>query len=426
MCYNVHQMIKNTNLANQIKKQLPAELVDFIRLAGEVAIRRGHKLYLAGGVVRDLLLGRTNLDLDMVAEGDAIELADELARLKNGKVIAHSRFHTAKIRWEKWSVDIATARAEGYEQPGSLPEVQPCDIQNDLIRRDFTINAMAIYLDPPSYGEVIDLFRGHEDLERGKIRVLHDYSFKDDPTRIWRAIRYEQRLGFRIEPHTLDLLKRYSSFLDTVSGDRIRHELELCLEEEQPEKILLRADELGILARICPRLSADDWLAKKISRARGMMQPYCPPEELYLGFLVYRLSKNDLEDLIAYLKFSRTVAQDLRDTLSLKKELPSLAKPVLAPSRIYHCLHNYSKNAILTNLVINDLPLIRQRIEFYLNKLRYIHTALTGDDLLQAGIASGSRIKEILEVLREARLDGKVETREEELAMIRSEISDTL
>ncbi len=163
---------------------------------------------------------------------------------------------------------------------------------------------------------------------------------------------------------------------------------------------------------------------KKIARARGMMQPYCPPEELYLAFLIYRLPQNDLEDLISYLKFSRTVAQTLRDTLNLKNELSSLAEPELAPSRIYHCLHQYSQNAILVNLVVSDFPLIRQRIEFYLNKLRYVHTALTGDDLLRAGIASGSRIKEILELLREARLDGKAETKEQELAMIRSEISN--
>lgn len=413
-------MIKTSNLASQVKKQLPAELVSFLQLAGEVASRLEKKVYLVGGVVRDLLLERSNLDLDLVAEGDAIKLAEELARLKKGKVIAYSRFNTAKIRWGKWSVDIATARTESYEKPGALPTVQ-CggSIENDLSRRDFTINAMAVCLDPLHYGELIDLYRGLEDLDRGKIRVLHDYSFRDDATRIWRAARYEQRLNFRIESHTLDLLKRDMAYLDAISGNRIRHELELCLEEELPEKALLRANELSILARIGPGIKADEWLAKKFARARGMMQPYCPPEDLYLSFLIYRMSLDNLEDLISYLKFSNSIAQTLRDTQNLKNELPSLAKPGQVPSRIYHYLHRYSQNAILANLVISDHPVIRQRIESYLNHLRYVHTSLTGDDLLQAGIAPGPRMKEVMELLREARLDGKVMTKEEELGMVK-------
>ena len=413
-------MIKTTNLANKIKQQLPAELVDFLQLAGKAAAGLDEKVYLVGGVVRDLLLGRTNLDLDLVAEQDAIKLADEIAKVKGGKVIAHSRFNTAKIRWSKWSVDIATARSESYAKPGVLPAVQ-CggSIENDLMRRDFTINAMAVYLEPQNYGEVIDLYRGREDLERGKIRVLHDYSFRDDATRIWRAVRYEQRLDFRIESHTLELLKRDIAYLDTISGDRIRHELELCLEEEIPEKALLRANALGVLARICPGLEMDELIGKKFARARGMMQPYCPPAELYLAFLVYRLSQDDLEDLISYLKFSNTVAQTLRDTLNLENQLSSLASPEPIPSRVYNALHPYSPNAVLANLIISDHQLIRQRIEQYLNQLRYVRVALTGNDLLQEGVAPGPQIKEVMELLRTARLDGKVSTKDEELRMVK-------
>ncbi len=413
-------MVKTINLADRIKKQLPGELVGFMQMAGGVAVRLEQKLYLVGGVVRDLLLKRTNLDLDLVVEGDAIKLADELAKLKNGQVIAHIRFNTAKIRWGKWSVDIAAARAEGYEKPGALPDVQSCDIQSDLVRRDFSLNAMAIYLDPLRYGELIDLFNGREDLEQSFIRILHDNSFIDDATRIWRAVRYEQRLDFRIEPHTLDLLKRDIAYLGTLSGDRVRHELELCLEEEQPEKVLLRAGELGVLAGICPRLEADKWLAKKIIKARGILQPYCPPEELNLAFLVYRVTSHDLADLLTYLKFPRTISRTLHDTLNLKEELAVLAEPELAPSRIYHCLHRYSQTAILANLLANEVPLIRQRLEFFLNTLRHVLPALTGDDLINLGIPSGPRLKEILELLREARLDGKVGTREEEIEWVKT------
>lgn len=399
---------------------MPAELVDFMQLAGQVSERLELDLYLVGGVVRDLLLERTNLDLDLVVECDAIKLAEELARLKKGRVIAHSRFNTAKVRWEKWSVDFATARGETYEKPGALPVVHPCDIHTDLIRRDFTINAMAVCLAPARYGDLIDLYQGREDLERMYIRILHESSFKDDATRIWRAVRYEQRLGFQIEPHSLDRLKQDLIYLDTISGDRIRHELELCLEEEKPERAILRSQELDLLSRIHPALKASEGLARLITRARGRLQPYTPPRELYLSFLVYRLRPQNLEQVIAYLKFPRSVAQTLRDTIALRDELPLLAEPGIALSRVFHCLHQYSRIAILANLLAEGSPIIQQRIESYLSNLRHIQPSLTGEDLMRMGIASGPRIKEVLSILREARLDGKVRSREEEIEFVKN------
>jgi len=412
-------MIQTDNLANLINKQLPLELVQFMHLAGEVAARQKQRLFLVGGVVRDLLLKRENLDLDLVAEKDAVSLAEEMARLKGGKVIAHSRFNTTKVRWDKWSVDIATARAESYEARGALPSVQcQCSIQDDLIRRDFTINAMAVHLDPQHYGELIDLYHSRKDLKHEYIRILHDNSFKDDATRIWRAVRYEQRLNFSIERHTLEILRRDIGYLDTISGDRIRHELELCLEEDKPEKPLLRANQLKVLCRINSNLEADEWLARKISRARSILQPYYPPKELMLAFLFYRLSHDDLEQIINYLKFPHTVSQDLVDTLELKNELQSLTKPELAPSQIYRCLHSYSQTAILANLMVTDNQLVRQRIDLYVNKLRNVQPALTGNDLLEMGIGPGRQIKEVLEHLRDARLDGRASTREEEQEIV--------
>jgi tRNA nucleotidyltransferase (CCA-adding enzyme) len=411
-------MIKTANLSGSIIERLPAELVDFLRLAGKTASRLELKLYLVGGVVRDLLLERPNLDLDLVAEGDAIKLAEELAGLKNGQVIAHSRFNTAKIRWDKWSVDIAAARSEGYEKPGALPEVKPSNIQSDLIRRDFSINAMAVYLDPARFGELIDIYRGREDLEQKIIRVLHKNSFQDDATRLWRAVRYEQRLDFHIEPFTLKLMEQDLDYLETVSGDRIRHELELCMEEEQPEKALLRAGELGLLNKIHPALKADRWLVKKVAKARGRLQPYNPPDEIIMAFLVYRFSLDDLAGLAAYLKLPRYLARSLEDTLRLKEELPLLEQPEITSGWIYHCLHQYSHTAIVANLLASDAAVVHKRIELYMNKLRHIQPALNGDDLLKAGFAAGPQIKEALELLHEARLDGRVGTREEELELV--------
>jgi tRNA nucleotidyltransferase (CCA-adding enzyme) len=411
-------MINTNDISQLITGHLPAELTDFLHLAGKTAAGLQQKLYLVGGVVRDLLLERPNLDLDLVAEGDAITLARELARLKNGKVIAHSRFNTAKIRWERWSVDIATARSEGYTKPGALPEVKPSDIRSDLIRRDFSINAMAAYLDPARFGELIDLYHGRQDLQQKTIRVLHDKSFQDDATRLWRAVRYEQRLDFHIELTTLELMACGLDYLNTINGDRIRHELELCLEEERPEKVLLRADELGILRKMRPALHADRWLVRKIARARGMLQPYSPPEDIYLAFLVYHLNRAELTELISYLKLPRTSARSLEETLELKEALPALAEEHVTSGRIYHLLHPYSQTAILANLLSTESAVVRQHIELYLNNLRHIQPALTGEDLLESGLAPGRRIKETLEMLQEARLDGKVGTRQEELELV--------
>jgi tRNA nucleotidyltransferase (CCA-adding enzyme) len=401
-------MIKNMNLSEQIKKQFPLELVDFLQTAGSISGRLGCRTYLVGGAVRDLLLARVNLDLDLVVEGDALKMAEELANIKNGKVIAHSRFNTAKIKWEKWTVDIASARAEGYQKPGALPSIQPSDLKSDLIRRDFSINAMAIYLDPHKFGELIDLYQGCLDLEKKLIRVLHDNSFKDDATRIWRAVRYEQRLDFKIEPHSLGLIE--IDFLDTISGDRIRHELELCLEEPRSEKVLFRASNLGLLAKISPSLVVDERLVKILIKARGIVQPYSPTEELYLSFLIQPLTLEELNKLITYLKFNRSITQTLIDSLNLKNELKMLGEADIPPSWIYRYLSPYSLTAILANLISCDDHIVQQRLELYLNKLRHIQTLLSGEDLVESGIPSGPHIKEILALLLEARLDGKITT----------------
>lgn len=407
------------NLGDRIKRQLPVELVDFLHLAGEVAGHLNQQLYLVGGVVRDLLLERKNLDLDLVAEGDAIKLAEELAKLKKGKVIAHSRFNTAKIRWDKWSVDVAAARNESYDKPGALPKVQSSDIQSDLVRRDFTINAMAVALDPFDYGEIIDPHGGQDDLAKKLVRVLHDSSFIDDATRIWRAVRYEQRLDFSIEPHTLELLKRDISYLDSIGGNRMRHELELCLEEERPEKALSRANELGILKKIHPSFRANGWAGRKIAHARNVLQPYCPPQELYLALLFYHLTTPELEHIIAYLNFPRSVSQTLQDTLKLKECLTVLIEPQVMPSQIYHCVHGYSQSAIVVNLMATNSPAVREHIELYLKRLHSVQPLLNGEALINLGMDSGPRLKETLEILREAKLDGRVTTLEEEISLVK-------
>jgi len=411
------------NLASKIERYLPAELADFMRSAGGVATSRGQNLYLVGGVVRDLLLGQPNLDLDLVVEGDAIELARQLAEIKQGKIVTHPQFNTAKLQWDKWSVDLATARSETYAKPGALPTVKPSSIDSDLSRRDFTINAMAIYLSPSHYGELIDIHGGRDDLEHNLVRILHEKSFIDDATRIWRGLRYEQRLSFQLEKNTLKLLKRDIPMLDTISGDRIRYELECILQEERPEKVLRRAEELSVLARLHPALKGDGWLAERFEQARRLHSPNPPPMELYLAFLAYPLTAEENEHLISRLRLPKSLAQTLWDAIDLKGKIQALADPQLSPSSIYSLLHDYSPPAIIANSLASDSPTTRQHVQLFLSKLRYVKSALTGNDLKRMGITAGPRMKEILQRLHEAKLDGKATSKEYEEELVKGWLS---
>jgi tRNA nucleotidyltransferase (CCA-adding enzyme) len=296
-------MSTQINLAEKIENSLPDELVAPVNEAIALAGNRKQPLYLVGGVVRDLLLGQINdvCDLDLIVEGDALGLAGEFAEKSGGKLTAHLMFNTAKIELADCTIDIAMARTETYAKPGALPVVTAGTLQTDLFRRDFTVNAMAVSLNQSNYGELIDLYGGLKDLKAKTIRVLHDKSFTDDATRIWRAIRYEQRLGFQIEPETLSLLKRDLPLMKTVGGYRLRHELELVLKEKEPEKMLLRVHELDVLKELHPSLKVNDRLISMFKEARHNKTA---TPDYYLGLLLYHLNAEDLQQISKYLRFS--------------------------------------------------------------------------------------------------------------------------
>jgi tRNA nucleotidyltransferase (CCA-adding enzyme) len=405
------------NLAGNIREQLPAEMVEFIRQAGDAAKKSHLRLYLVGGVVRDLLLERLNLDIDVVVEGDAIRLAQEIAAGIPAKVTTHPRFGTATLKWGKRSVDFATARAETYARPGALPTVSPGTIADDLSRRDFSINAMAVALNPKNYGELLDPFGGRLDLEKKLVRVLHEKSFVDDATRIWRAVRYEQRLDFRIEPATRLLIKRDLAMLKTISGDRLRHELDLVLKEEQPEKALVRADEQAVLTKLHPALKADAWLAGTFMAAREQHEKISP--QLYLALLGYRLTSAQAENLISFLHLPKATAQVLRDTLSIKSKMAGLAAPGQSPSAICGMLHGSELTALHAAALAAGTGTAAEHIELYINVLRHVAPTLNGDDLKKLGVAAGPKIKEVLQKLCDARLDGIVDSKKGEEELVR-------
>jgi tRNA nucleotidyltransferase (CCA-adding enzyme) len=407
------------NLSSQLEKYLPPPVLALVKIAGKEAGEMGLGLYIVGGVVRDLFLGRANFDFDLVVEGDAISLAQRLAKDSQAKLTVHSRFGTAKLNYPDFSLDLATARSETYSQPGTLPTVKPGSLKDDLIRRDFSINAMVLRLNPQRFGELIDLYHGKDDLDNRLIRILHPNSFIDDATRILRAIRYEQRLGFKLESETEKLLRRDVTMLNTISGDRIRHELELILKEDKPERALRRAEELGVLQQLHPSLKGNGWLSQKFEQARqSYKRTSLPP--LYLCLLIYNLTDKENERFISRLNFTKNSAQAMRHTLQLKAKLNKLTNPQLKPSDIYQSLHGYITTAIQANALASESPIASQHLQLHLAKLRHVKTLLSGEDLKKMGIPAGPQVGEILSALHKARLNGEIRTRRDEERLVHS------
>jgi len=440
--------------AQLMEETLSPQLVALLREVGRRAQRMGQTVYAVGGLVRDLVLGIPNLDLDLVVEGDAIALVRSLARSYGGRVRSHRRFGTAKwilegpmkkpkmgdqeMDWATlpvYSLDFVTARTEFYEHPTALPQVERSSIRQDLHRRDFTINTLAISLAPDRFGEVLDFFGGEEDLHRGVIRVLHSLSFVEDPTRMLRAARLEQRLGFQIEERTAELIENALDLLKRITGERIRHELYLILEEAEPEKALGRLDELGILQALSPGLRGDPWLrehclARRRSVEEGVWgdlarqegQPSVCGESLapcYLALLTCRLKPAEVEYFVRRLRIGRDDTRLLRELTELLPVLERLRENHLAPSQIYELLSPYSERARFLGWLVEEAWLVRQRIELYERRLQYVRPEIDGDYLRrEMGLEPSSLFRRILNRLRAARLDGEVSSLDEERALV--------
>ncbi len=263
---------QNKNIASLLKKRLPGPVLKIIRQIGKLAEKKKLSAYIVGGFVRDLLLGRDNLDLDIAIEGNALTFAGVLSAQINSKIVRHLRFGTATIVLsEGFKIDLASARKEYYVHPAALPRVCFSSIKDDLFRRDFTINTLAVRINSADFGQLLDELSGEKDILAGKIRVLHDKSFVDDPTRILRAIRFEQRYGFTIEHSTLRLMRKAiaSGVLKRLSRFRLGREFILLLKEENPLKALLRFDQLCGLKLIHPLLKLDPPTLKRLKAAKN-------------------------------------------------------------------------------------------------------------------------------------------------------------
>jgi tRNA nucleotidyltransferase (CCA-adding enzyme) len=386
------------------------------------AVAAAHDLrlpcYLVGGPVRDLLLGRMVDDIDLVFEGDAIAVAERFAARMGGQITRHTAFGTASVTVEvadrRLDVDFVTARTESYPEPAALPIVAPATIAADLRRRDFTINTLALELSGMDAFTLLDLCGGVPDLRSGIIRVLHDRSFVDDPTRIVRAARFAARLGFAVEPHTEALAIDAASegMIERTSPARILHELWLTFREPAPQAVFDILAHQRALDHIVPMISWTPELAQMMAAIRALD---VPPEEqrlLLLGMLAWALSPAGREAFVRRYGFSTAERRVIAESDALPALIATIEEQDLRPSELDRMLHGLGDTALLLGEIVAPHR-TGHTLAHYRQKLRPMRTLLNGDDLAALGIPRGPRYRALLSSLRAAQLDGHVGTRAE-------------
>ncbi|HEV8241143.1 MAG TPA: CBS domain-containing protein [Thermoanaerobaculia bacterium] len=417
---------RRQGIGGLLAERVPAPVQRRIEAIEEVSRQLGVPAYLVGGFVRDLLLGRENRDLDIVVEGDGPAFARALGAALDAHVRVHDAFLTAVVREpDGTTIDVASARSEFYRAPAVLPEVESSALRQDLYRRDFTINTMALRLGPGAPVELIDYFGGQRDLKEGVLRVLHSLSFIDDPTRVLRAVRLSLRLGFEISPETLRLIAVAvgEGIFEQLSGGRLREELELLLAD--PELALPgleRLDELGVLAAIHPALRLDAARRQSLREARSAFDWYHlealaePAVRVPLLLLMALLRGASLEQRRAVGARLQLVAAERELLERFPWRLDRAARELAAPGLLPHAAHAELAGLggeELLLLLAGDDETVRTWVRRELTELRRLRLAVRGADLVERGHAPGPAIGEALRAALDARLDGAIAAEQE-------------
>jgi len=395
--------------------------------------------YVVGGFVRDIFLRRENLDIDLVIEGDGIEFAKRVASKHSGRVRIHRAFGTAVITFPiGLKVDVASARLEYYEYPAALPKVEMSSIKLDLYRRDFTINTLAMRLNPSFFGELIDFFGARKDIKEKTIRVIHNLSFVEDPSRILRAIRFEQRFGFRIGKLTLSLIENAVKlhFLDRLDGRRLLSELVLILQEDEVILNIRRMNELHILPFIHTKITFDDSTKVLLENISEVINWYELSflEEKYERWRVYFLGlidglyRNEVLSLCTRLSMSGKEQQGIVHGMKHARGvlMRMTQQRGVSNSELHHLLSPLSTEYLLYLMAKVTKKSAKKAISIFLTQLKHTKIKTTGEDLKRLGLPPGKLYKRILDNLLDAKLDGKVSSKREEIAFIKREISHIL
>lgn len=404
-------------ILSRLRRQLNPAALNALTAIEQACIAAGARLYLVCGTLRDLILDRDPLDIDLAIEGDAASIARRVADQVGARVVLHQRFGTAKLSNRDFQFDIAGTRRETYPHPGSLPQVEPATLAEDLARRDFAINAFAMQLGPDA-GEVIDPFRGIDDLRSGLIRVLHERSFQDDATRMLRGVRYATRFGFKLQRDTEALLRRDLPYLGRISGPRLRRELALLFAEPKAVEAVSLAQRLGILEAIHPALSLRDDVARRWAEALDA-HPEAPLDETGFSIIADPRDEGTAASVTKWLHLAGRVEHALNDLVRLRSRSDKLIEASASPAVAVDLLEHLAPSAAWAFSILDGGP-AGQVCREYLGRWRHARPRLSGDDLLALGVTPGVAVGEMLKRLREAQLQGNDMTRDQEIDMVRT------
>jgi len=428
--YNLSK-VRKKSFQTQMAEQLPKAMLDLMKNLGNMASVMGYLAFAIGGFVRDLLLRYRNYDLDVVIEGDAIKFVRKFVSTYHCNAKYHRKFGTAQIITpEGIKIDVASARREYYEYPAALPVVELSTLRQDLYRRDFTINTLAIRLNPDHFGEMLDFFGGKKDIKNRTVKVIHNLSFVEDPTRIFRALRFEQRFGFSINKETAKMIKNAVK-MDIplrLSEHRIFGELQLILQEENAPAIIKRMSDFDLLKFIHPKLTLDDNMVLLMESINEVLTWF---ELLFLNetwerWRVYFLGMFDGLSDAQLLDIAERLAFMKKDTKRVLSEYAQ-AKSVLAKLQTLQTLKNSIVYTMLQPLKIEALlyimaksteKRIRKAVSHYITHLKLTEPILTGGDLKNIGLPPGKIYKQVLDDLLKARLDKKITSREDEITFV--------
>jgi tRNA nucleotidyltransferase (CCA-adding enzyme) len=405
-------MTSTNRSAAQLRDDLLCSLPDAAcdAIGRIVAHRDAGGVFAVGGAVRDLLLGAPLVDVDLVTECDAIDTVT--AAMPDVRVTTHARFRTASLTVEGVRVDVATARTETYARPGALPRVAPGRIADDLRRRDFSINAIALRLDGPA--ELLDPCDGIADLAAHRIRVLHERSFLDDATRIYRALRYAARLGFEIAPATTGLVRLGVRYLDTIGSERLRRELELVLEEPSAGDALEACASWGALGATHRALH---WDAERSSALAHPPVPALPRIALGFALLAATASADDAAGICTRLRLKRAENASVRGVVAVASATAMLRRSDVKPSGVVMLLDRYPPAAVAAYAATCAGSIAAPVALRYLEEWRHVRPLLNGRDLLDLGVPEGPQVQRGLQLIRAARLDGWAGDRDDERAL---------
>jgi len=416
--------MKSGEIVSLMKDLLEPKVIHHLESCGYVGDKRDTNTYVVGGFVRDLLLKRPSLDIDVVVEGDGLAYSKALSAELGGELRTYDEFGTATVvSSEGLRIDVATARRETYREPALLPKVSVGNLKDDMFRRDFTVNSMAVSLNRKTLGDLVDFFSGERDVSRGVIRVLHDRSFEDDPTRILRAVRFETRFGFRIDARTERLIAEALSagMLERLTPERRRYELELLLSEKGVQLSIERMRDLKVLGHLAHGLKCPG--RKHMERIKSGIEEFGRRLRVKSWF-VYLISMIDTLPISQAVEFGKSISlkkKELKRVVRVKMAKPEVkileSEEALKPSEVFRILEHLFPEGLVYFYSLQKKEIARERFARYIRKDRGTRPQMTGEDLKRLGITEGPIYKSILDKVLDARVNEEVTTLDEELRL---------